>query len=163
VAVNVILALCGSTLATYAATMALRRSIGIADIANAALAGGVAIGATCDFATSTQAILIGILAGTISTFGFAVVQGGLQDRLRSVDTCGVTNLHGWPGLMGGLAALFVVAEIDANTQVTGIAITVGIAIGAGFITGLVLSAFGRRETPYDDIEEILEAKEQAES
>jgi ammonium transporter Rh len=46
-AVNVVIALCGSTLATYIATVALRRKISISDIANASLAGGVAIGATC--------------------------------------------------------------------------------------------------------------------
>jgi ammonium transporter Rh len=34
------------------------------------------------------------MAGVVSTFGFAVVQGRLRDKLKSVDTCGVLNLHG---------------------------------------------------------------------
>ena len=50
-AVNVILALCGSTLATYFASVKLRGKISAADIANATLAGGVAIGSTCDLAS----------------------------------------------------------------------------------------------------------------
>jgi len=39
--VNVILALCGSTLTTYLVSVSIRKKISIADIANAALAGGV--------------------------------------------------------------------------------------------------------------------------
>jgi ammonium transporter Rh len=70
-AVNVVLALCGSTLATYGVSVTLRRKVFISDIANASLAGGVAIGATCVFANHPTAFLIGILAGTLSTFGFA--------------------------------------------------------------------------------------------
>jgi len=46
--VNVFLALSGSTLATYFISVKLRGKIGAADIANAALAGGVAIGSTFD-------------------------------------------------------------------------------------------------------------------
>lgn len=66
--VNVILALCGSTLATYLFSVSLRKKISIADIANAALAGGVAIGSTCVIASHTMAVIIGILAGGLSTF-----------------------------------------------------------------------------------------------
>jgi ammonium transporter Rh len=77
-AVNVILALCGSTLATYVATVVLRRKISPADIANAALAGGVAIGSTCDVkGFFVQAFIVGIAAGAVSTFGFAVIQNKL--------------------------------------------------------------------------------------
>ncbi len=160
VALNVILALCGSTLATYFVTTMLRGSIGIADIANATLAGGVAIGATCDYATNAQAILIGIFAGAISTFGFAVIQGHLQEKIKAIDTCGVTNLHGIPGILGGLVALVVVSGINMGAQVTGIVVTIVIALVTGFASGFVLSFFGRRIEAYEDSEEILEAKEE---
>jgi len=160
VAINVILALCGSTLATYFATTMLRGSIGIADIANAALAGGVAIGATCDYATNSQAILIGIFAGVLSTVGFAVVQAKLQDRVKAIDTCGVTNLHGMPGIMGGLAALFIVSGINVGAQLSGIVVTIVIALVTGFASGFALSFLGRRIEAYEDSEEILEAQEE---
>ncbi len=64
---------CGTTLATYFASVALRGKISAADIANATLAGGVAIGSTCDHATNMSAVVIGILAGELSAFGFAVI------------------------------------------------------------------------------------------
>ena len=115
--VNVFLALCGSTIATYISSVSIRGKVNAADIANAALAGGVAIGATCDFATHAEAMIIGVMAGTISTVGFAVLQKRHEKCLKIIDTCGVSNLHGMPGLFGGLAAIVVVDGIDAGASV----------------------------------------------
>jgi len=91
--VNVFIALCGSTIATYIASVTIRGKVNAADIANAALAGGVAIGSTCDFATHTEAMIIGVIAGTISTIGFAILQKKEEKLFRIIDTCGVSNLH----------------------------------------------------------------------
>ncbi len=151
---NVVFALCGSTLLTYFATMLLRRGIDAADIANATLAGGVAIGSTCDKVSLPVAFAIGAVAGFASTFGFAVIQGKLQKGLRLVDTCGVSNLHGIPGLLGGLAALVFVGGIDKGAQGLGIAITVGIALVTGLLAGKVLALTGHRHQPYEDSEEF---------
>ena len=157
--VNVVLALCGATVATYFASIILRKGkISIADIANASLAGGVAIGSTCDHASHPTAFLIGVLGGAVSTIGFAIIQGKLQSRLKCIDTCGVLNLHGWPGLMGGIAAVFVVDGINKSNQLKGIAITIIVALVAGYITGKVLSAFGRKVLVYADSDEFAEAE-----
>ena len=153
---NVVIALCGSTIATYFASVALRKKICIADIANAALAGGVAIGSTCDHASLTAAFTIGILAGVLSTFGFAVIQGKLQDLTKKVDTCGVLNLHGLPGLMGGIAAIFVVKDINTSAHLKSILVTIVVSLVTGYIVGIVLSLFGRRTEAYVDSEEFIE-------
>ena len=155
--VNVFLALCGSTLITYILSFTIRGKINIADIANAALAGGVAIGSTCDFASHPTAIFIGILAGAISTIGFAVVQRKQQKLIKSVDTCGVTNLHGLPGLMGGFAAIFVVSGLNVSSQISGIFITIISALILGFFTGKVIKLFGHRKEAYIDAEEFMDA------
>ena len=155
-AVNVVLSLCGATIVTYFASVQLRGKIAIADVANAALAGGVAIGATCDHASHPSAFVIGIMAGALSTYGFAVIQPKLQGMVKGIDTCGVTNLHGWPGLMGGFMAIFIIDGVSMGAQVMGIIITVIIALAAGYATGKVLVGFGRREKPYEDAEEFLE-------
>ncbi|HEG44152.1 MAG TPA: ammonium transporter [Phycisphaerales bacterium] len=152
-AINVILALSGSTLATYFVSVGLRRKICIADIANAALAGGVAIGSTCDIASPTVAFVIGVLAGAVSVFGFAVIQEKLQAKIKGIDTCGVMYLHGLPGLLGGVAAMFVCKGI-MPVQLKGIGISIVVAVVAGFIAGKLLSIFGRRTEPYVDAEEI---------
>lgn len=157
--VNVFMALCGSTLTTYIFSLALRKKISIADIANAALAGGVAIGSTCMTATHTESALIGILAGGLSTFGFAVIQSRQQKWMKIIDTCGVTNLHGLPGLMGGFAALPIVHGISMKGQLSGIGITIVVALIAGFITGKILPILGRKTEAYEDSEEFLDAED----
>ncbi len=152
--VNVMLALCGSTLATYVASLKLRGKVSVADIANAALAGGVAIGSTCDKVPATYAFAIGIVAGVLSTVGFAVVQDRLQNAIKKVDTCGVLHLHGLPGLFGGLAAMIAVGGISRVDQAKGILITAVLATVAGLVAGKILSLVGRRDAPYVDSEEL---------
>ena len=152
--VNVIFALSGSTIATYIISVWVRGKINIADIANAALAGGVAIGATVDFATHPMALLIGVIAGVISTLGFTHLQSKQQSILKAIDTCGVTNLHGLPGLMGGFAAIFVVKGINTGAQVIGILFTVVAALISGYITGKIISLFGHRKKHYEDVAEF---------
>ena len=153
-AINVVLALSGATLATGFASIKLRGKIDAADIANASLAGGVAIGSVCNTASPVEAMSIGLAAGAISTFGFAIVQSRLQKGLKIVDTCGVSNLHGIPGIFGGLVALIVVTGINYTAQLAGIGLTIVIAIVAGLITGKILHLFGHREQPYMDTEEF---------
>jgi ammonium transporter Rh len=155
--VNVFLALCGSTLATYFASVAIRGRVFIADIANAALAGGVAIGATCDYASHPQAIIIGAIAGVISTVGFAILQDKQQKFHKIIDTCGVSNLHGIPGIFGGLAAIVVIPGLDISAQLKGIVITVAIAIAAGLVCGKAISLLGRTKEIYNDRAEFVDA------
>ena len=156
--INVVLALSGSTIATYLMSVALRRKIAISDIANAALAGGVAIGSTCDHAAPGVAMLIGVLAGTLSVVGFAAISEWFQRAVKKVDTCGVMYLHGLPGIMGGLAALFVVHGLNPGVQLAGIGLMIAIALVTGYVVGRVLVLFGRRVEPYVDSEEFLDAE-----
>ncbi|PLX10443.1 MAG: ammonium transporter [Marinilabiliales bacterium] len=152
--VNVFLALSGSTLATYVMSVSLRGKINAADIANAALAGGVAIGSTCDFANHTEAVIIGLVAGAVSTFGFAIIQSRQQKVFKAVDTCGVTNLHGIPGILGGLAAIPIVSGLDVGNQFVGIGLTIAVALLGGLISGKIISIFGERKEIYHDFAEF---------
>ena len=158
-AVNVVIALCGSTLAAYVVTVSLRRKISVSDIANASLAGGVAIGATCASANHPTAFVIGILAGTLSTFGFAIIQARLEKSLKVVDTCGVTNLHGWPGLLGGLAAIIVIPNIQIGAELSGIGIMILMALIPGYFVGRIVLSTGRIDRHYDDATHIIDFTE----
>ncbi len=154
--VNVFIALSGSTIATYIASVSIRGKVNAADIANAALAGGVAIGSTFDHASHLEAMIIGLIAGAISTTGFAIFQAKQEKFHKIVDTCGVSNLHGIPGIFGGLAAIVVVDGLDMSAQLKGILLTVVIAIVAGLITGKIVSLFGTPDHIYDDEAEFEE-------
>ena len=62
--VNTVMSLCGATIMTYILSSALRKGKpAIADMANAALAGGVAIGASCNLVTAPVAFGIGLISG----------------------------------------------------------------------------------------------------
>ena len=152
VAINTVLALCGSTLSTYVFSVLIRGKIEIGDIANASLAGGVAIGATVANVTPGWSMLIGLVAGMISVVGYTIIQPRLQKATGGVDTCGVHNLHGMTGVFGGLIAVGLVAA--PLWQMAGVIITVIFAILMGIIVGFVTSRLGRKETPYDDKEEF---------
>jgi ammonium transporter Rh len=160
-AVNTVISLCGATLATYMFSSLIRKKVEIADMANAALAGGVAIGSTCAHASHKGAFIIGLLAGAISVIGFTLIQPRLQNMLKGIDTCGVHNLHGMPGLMGGIAAIFVVEGLSKGTQFKGIIITVIIALVAGLATGTVLSLLGHRKDSYNDAEEFIVSEQES--
>lgn len=154
---NTVLALCGATVITYLFSALFRKGKpAIADIANASLAGGVAIGATCNLVSAPVAFLIGLLAGGICVVGYVVIQPKLQKLLKLVDTCGVHNLHGMPGLLGGIAAIFVVPGA-AKPQIIGIAFTVVLAFIGGIISGNIIRLTGSKVKIYEDSDEFTEA------
>jgi len=152
-AINTIMALCGATIATYVFSILLRGKIEVGDIANASLAGGVAIGASVANISPGWSLLVGSVAGTISVIGYRFIQPRLHKLTGGVDTCGVHNLHGLPGVFGGLVALvFVAAPL---WQLAGIGLTVILAVTTGVAVGFVVSRLGSKETPYDDKEEFI--------
>src|SRR3989304_3990325 len=140
VAINTILALCGATLATYALSVMIRHKIEVGDIANASLAGGVAIGASVANVTPGWSMLIGLIAGAISVIGYTKIQPRLQKATGGVDTCGVHNLPGLPGVFGGSIAAGLVAA--PFWQLGGVFMTTLFAFVAGLAVGFIVSALG---------------------
>lgn len=85
------------------------------DILNASLAGGVIIGAGSGVIINPAASLtIGFLGGVISTFGFIKLTSFLDQKIGLNDTCGVHNLHGIPGILGGIASAIVIAAYQSD-------------------------------------------------
>ncbi len=156
--INTVVALSGATLSTYLVSSLLRKGKpSFADMANAALAGGVAIGATCNLVSPAIAFGIGGLAGALSVVGYVLVQPKLDKVLRITDTCGVHNLHGMPGLLGGLVAVVVTPGI-AQAQLIGIACTVALAFASGSVGGLLIRLTGAKAEAYEDEGEFLSAE-----
>ncbi len=150
---NTVLALCGSTLATYVFTKLIRGKIEIEDIANAALAGGVAIGSTCSTANPGFAMVIGICAGTLSTLGFAIIAPKVCKLIRGTDTCGVHNLHGMPGLLGGLFGIAITGNV--GVQLGAVIATVVVGLVLGRVCGAILSLMGTKEDTYNDEDDFI--------
>ncbi|MEN6389186.1 MAG: ammonium transporter [Syntrophomonas sp.] len=152
-AINTIFALCGSTIATYIFSKMIRGKIEIADIANAALAGGVAIGSICNMTNPGYALLIGIAAGALSTTGFSIIAPRLERLIKGSDSCGVHNLHGMPGIFGGLTGIIITGA--AGVQILGIIITVLLAFATGKIAGFIIDLLGTKDAVYSDEEEFM--------
>ena len=150
---NPILALCGSTIATFIFSRLIRGKVEIEDIANAALAGGVAIGSTCSTANPGFAMVIGICAGVLSTLGFAVIAPKVCKLIRGTDTCGVHNLHGMPGLLGGLFAIAVTGNVGVKLGAIVATVVVGLVLGR--ICGAILGLFGTKEDTYGDEDDFI--------
>lgn len=82
------------------------------DIINATLAGGVAIGASSGVvANMGVSLAIGIIAGFVSNLAYAKLLEKLEHGCLGIhDTCGIHNLHGIPGLLGGFISAIVIAS-----------------------------------------------------
>lgn len=136
------------------------------DIQNATLAGGVAIGASADHYLGMHgALIIGTIAGALSAYGYIEIMPFLEENIGLYDTCGVHNLHGMPGVFGGLTSVVtaslatsslygdnqgdVFAKMagdggrspgkQAAAQFGALMITLIISISSGILTGWVLS------------------------
>ena len=151
-AINTVFALAGATIATYIFSKLIRGKVDIEDIANASLAGGVAIGSTCDIANPGMSMLIGLAAGILSTAGYAIIAPKVQKLIRGTDTCGVHNLHGMPGLLGGLSAIIVTG--NAGTQIICMIITIAVALAGGRIAGAIIGLLGTKKELYSDLDEF---------
>jgi len=79
------------------------------DVQNATLAGGVAIGTSCNMVVGPAGVLgVGLFAGLLSVFGYTTIQPALES-LGLHDTCGIHNLHGMPGVLAGLVGAVLTA------------------------------------------------------
>jgi len=175
--INTVLALLGSTVVTFGVAPLLNgnRRLQPDAIQNATLAGGVAIGATANFNLGPgTAVLIGCVGGLISCAGFCkpLIPG-------EYDTCGINNLHGMPGIFGGLVSALIpllLAETpDAKAQemvlgqparqLMGLGGTLVISIVTGALTGLILKQVGSPVAAFNDesfweCEEVLREEDQ---
>lgn len=108
--INTYLSLCASCMSAFAVSALVNpnRKFCMEHIQNATLAGGVAVGATADMiVTPFGSMVVGTLAGLLSTLGYQYVSPWLARRLKIADTCGVNNLHGMPSILGGLLSVLL--------------------------------------------------------
>ena len=154
--------------------------IDIEDVLNASLAGGVIIGAPSGLLTNPGgALAIGFIGGAVSSLCFAKLGPKLKECIHLDDTCGVHNLHGIPGVLGGILSAIVVGAYQsqpmdenirsflafyetnsgaknladqAGIQIAATFISVGIGIVSGLIVGAILrcSISLRDDEVYED-------------
>lgn len=172
---NTVLSLTGSVIGTYIfSALSFGKGLEMESILNSTLAGGVVIGASCSLIYKPGfALFIGFSTGVISTFCFHNLSAKLLKCIGLYDTCGIHNLHGIPGLLGGFWSAIVLGWYNgvhydsdlankyatppfgipnnrsiskqSGLQVAGTFISLGIGIGFGIIGGLISSCFYNEE------------------
>lgn len=79
-------------------------------VQNSTLAGGVAVGTAAQLMLQPYgALIVGAITGAISVFGYSVLTPWIDKNLKVHDTCGVHNLHGMPGVIGGIIGAVMAA------------------------------------------------------
>ncbi|XP_053331501.1 ammonium transporter Rh type B [Spea bombifrons] len=131
---NTYYSLAACTLGTFAISAMVNGEgkLDMVHIQNAALAGGVAVGTSAEMMlTPFGAMIAGILAGMISTFGYKLLTPVLDSKLKIQDTCGVHNLHGMPGILGAIIGAIVAFAATADIYGDGMAdVFPAIAVGS---------------------------------
>lgn len=147
---NTYLAMVGSILTTFVLLWALKRTIDPLVFTYAILAGGVAIGASVDLVSTWQAWVIGLVAGAVSTLSFVFLDEWLRAKTGVWDTMGVHNLHGVPGILGGLMP--IVFGHAGGAQAIAVVGAIVIPLALGFIVGLLLRLMPKPTKMLDDAE-----------
>lgn len=162
--VNTILSLSGSTVATFFMSSILEhgRRFRPVDIQNATLAGGVAIGSIANLKIGPfDAVVTGITAGIVSTYGFSRIQPWLEENFGLHDTCGVHNLHAIPAIIGAVASVIVQGykgmQDDTSPtqwwrQLVAMIICLAYSIVTGLITGFIVKMLDPANP--DEVEEF---------
>ncbi|XP_053431945.1 blood group Rh(CE) polypeptide [Nycticebus coucang] len=126
--------------------------INMTHVHNAVLAGGVAVGASCHLISFPWlAMVLGLVAGLISTGGAKCLPMCFNQVLGIHDTCGVHYTFGLPGLLGGISIVLLKLQINwTNNSMTGNQVPIAFqALGmvwclasslvSGLLTGLLLN------------------------
>lgn len=178
VIVNTVMAISASCITACGVSRLWMQRLDMEVVLNATLAGGVSVGSSSDLVvTAGTAMGIGALAGIISAVGFLKLSAILREKINLHDTCGVHNLHGMPGVLGGILGAVSASLADtafeneetlAKTfpkiaegrttseqgwiQLLALGITLAFAIGGGVISGFISSRFGKVDELFDDEE-----------
>ncbi|XP_059501422.1 ammonium transporter Rh type A isoform X2 [Stegostoma tigrinum] len=124
--INTYFSLAACVLTAYALSSLVDKKgkLDMVHIQNATLAGGVAAGTSADMMIYPYgSLLIGFTAGIISTVGFKYLTPIFASKLKIHDTCGVHNLHGMPGILGGIAGIIASAMASTNVYGVGLGLT----------------------------------------
>uniref|UniRef100_A0A2I3GRX1 Ammonium transporter Rh type C n=1 Tax=Nomascus leucogenys TaxID=61853 RepID=A0A2I3GRX1_NOMLE len=161
-AINTYCSLAACVLTSVAISSALHKKgkLDMVHIQNATLAGGVAVGTAAEMMLMPYgALIVGFVCGIISPWPF------LESRLHIQDTCGINNLHGIPGIIGGIVGAVTAASASLEVygreglvhsfdfqgskgdwtartqgkfQIYGLLVTLAMALMGGIIVGLIL-------------------------
>ncbi|CAI9573013.1 unnamed protein product [Staurois parvus] len=111
-AINTYCSLAACVLTTVAISSVTNKhgKLEMVHIQNATLAGGVAVGTAAEMMlTPYGSLIVGFICGIVSTLGYVYLSPLLLSKINLHDTCGIHNLHGMPGIIGGIVGAVTAA------------------------------------------------------
>jgi len=110
IVLNTIFALTSCCVTTFVMSrIFFQKKFGPVDIQNATLAGGVMVGASCNYLLYPGgAIAIGMAAAWVSGIGYNVIMPNIQHLVH--DSCGIHNLHGLPSVAGAIVSVILASK-----------------------------------------------------
>eukprot|EP00062_Callorhinchus_milii_P018487 gi/632972009/ref/XP_007902449.1/ PREDICTED: ammonium transporter Rh type A-like [Callorhinchus milii] len=161
------LAACSVSVFAVSTLVHNKGKIDMANIRNATLSGGVAIGLSAPLIDSPYiAMIVGFTAGVISTLGVVYLKRCLETRMKLHDTCGVLYTHGLPGIIGGIVyvvLIFLTSPVPNKSlnyegspinKAVAIIVTLSASLVTGLIAGFILKLNIWKQPPdlkcYDD-------------
>lgn len=107
-----VLAILSSCVGAVSVSRLIFGKIEIEMVMHGSLSGGVAIGVCANILDEPwQAMIIGLIAGLISSYGVQKVNPYLSTYLNLQDTSAVLSVFGIPGIYGSIASAIVIAGI----------------------------------------------------
>ena len=125
----------GSILSTYVVCTAVQGKINPLIFTYAMLCGPVAIGAPLLSVGPWGALVIGLIAGAVSSLCFIYLQPWFCKKIGVLDVMGVHNLHGVGGWMG---AIFVTVIVGSAASLVMAALVCVITLVTGAIVGVIV-------------------------
>jgi len=127
----------GSIITTYLVCQIVQKKVNPLIYTYAMLAGPVAIGSPLLSVNQWGALVVGLIAGTVSALSFIYLQPWLCKRIGALDVMGVHNLHGMGGWVGALSVVVITGTI---TNAVAAVSTVVITLIGGLIAGVIIRA-----------------------
>lgn len=127
----------GSIITTYMVCQIVQKKVNPLIYTYAMLAGPVAIGSPLLSVNQWGALVVGLIAGTVSALSFIYLQPWLCKRIGALDVMGVHNLHGMGGWVGALSVVVITGTI---TNAVAAVSTVVITLIGGLIAGVIIRA-----------------------
>ncbi len=151
----------GSIISTYFMCVFLQGKVNPLIFTYAMLCGPVAIGAPLLSVGPWGALVIGLIAGAVSTVCFVYLQPWLCSKLGVLDVMGVHNLHGVGGWMGAIICAIIVGSV-ANIIAAVVVVVITVVLGA--VVGLIIKfTRGDMELLCDDDTDFIKSEAPAEA
>lgn len=149
----------GSILASYFVTTICQGKVNPLIFTYAMLAGPVAIGSPLFNVGPWGALLVGVVAGVVSTLSFIYLQPVVCKLMGTVDMMGVHNLHGMAGWVGALSICVITLTVD---NLVFALVTFALTLGTGAIAGIVIRLTrGKMEKIADDDTDFIKNEDPA--